>query len=95
MTTMPELELFELTAYEIAALDEAEVDKYISRPEFRLAEIDNGVRKRMLETMIREKEIRAGWVWTSRESNGIIGGPFNSRGAAIVDAQLATNWTRH
>ena len=92
---MPELELFELSAYEIAALDEAEVDKYLRRPEFRLAEIDNGVRKRMLETMIKEKEIRAGWVWTSRVSNGIIVGPFNSRIAAIVDAQSTVNWTYH
>ena len=92
---MQELEMYELTAYEVAALNEAAIDEYIRRPEFRSAESDSQVRQRMLETMIKEKGLRGGWVWTSPVSNEVIGGPFDSYADALIDARSMANWTIH
>jgi hypothetical protein len=60
---LPDLELFELTAREIAEGDDNLLYEYIKRHEFRLAGMNRRVRDRMIDVMIEEQHITGGWFY--------------------------------
>lgn len=60
---LPDAEVFQLTAEEVAAMDEDLVYEYMRRREFRLAGMNSRDRERMLEAIIKEQGIRGGWFY--------------------------------
>ena len=61
--TLPDLEIFQLTASEVAEQDEVLLDEYMSRHEFRLAAMNSRVREKMIDAMIEEEGITGGWFY--------------------------------
>jgi hypothetical protein len=60
---LPDLEVFELTAAECAAMDEDLVWEYMKRREFALAAMNGKVREEMLDCMVAEQCISGGWFY--------------------------------
>jgi hypothetical protein len=60
---LPDVEIFELTAEEVAAADDDVVYEYMKRPEFRLASMNSRVREAMLAAMVEEEGISGAWVF--------------------------------
>jgi hypothetical protein len=89
--SLPDLEIFELTAEEVAAMDEDLVHEYLRRREFRLATMNGRDREKMLAAMIEEQGIQGGWFWHAclpgclPDSDPF--GPFESYAAALADAR--------
>jgi hypothetical protein len=90
-TALPDVEIFELTAAEVAAQDEDLIYEYSRRHEFRLCHMNGRVREAMLAVMIEEEGFTGGWFWQSCFPgclpDGPPIGPFESRAAALADAQ--------
>lgn len=90
-TALPDVEVFQLTAEEIAARDEDAVNEFMKRKEFRLAGFNSRDREAMLEAMVQELGITGGWFWWScfpgclPDSEPM--GPFTTRDEAKADAQ--------
>jgi hypothetical protein len=88
---LPNIEVFELTATEVATMDEDMVHEYGKRHEFRLATMNSRVREAMLDAMVEEKGIQGGWFWQACFpgclSDGDPVGPFATRAEALADAQ--------
>jgi hypothetical protein len=88
---LPDIEVFQLTASEVAEIDEDLVNEYRKRHEFRLATMNSKVREKMFDTMIAEETIQGGWFWQSRfpgcmpDSDPF--GPFQTRDEALADAR--------
>ena len=88
---LPDIEVFELTAREVAERDEDMVYEYMKRREFRLASMNSRDRERMFDAMIEEEGITGGWFWWAcfpgcmPDSDAT--GPFASRAEALADAQ--------
>ncbi len=86
-TALPDIEVFQLTAEEVAALDEDMVHEYSKRHEFRLASMNSRIR----DAMIEEASITGGWFWQScfpgclPDSEPI--GPFKTSHEALADAR--------
>jgi hypothetical protein len=60
---LPDLEIFQLTAREVAEQDEDLIYDYMKQRRFRLASMNSRVRDAMLNTMIEEEGIQGGWFW--------------------------------
>jgi hypothetical protein len=88
---LPDIEIFQLTATEVVAMDEELVWEYGKRPEFRLHSMNSRVRNAMLETIVEEENITGGWFWQSCFPgclpDGNPFGPFESEKEALADAQ--------
>ena len=88
---LPDIEIFELTAHEVAAQDEDLVWEYSKRHEFRLCHMNGRVREAMLDAMIAEQEIEGGWYWWACfpgcMPDGPATGPFPTAALAREDAQ--------
>jgi len=88
---LPDIEVFELTAHEVAGMDEDEVWEFSKRHEFRLASMNSKVRESMLDAMVEELGIEGGWYWQAcfpgclPDSDPV--GPFTSYSEALTDAQ--------
>src|SRR5687767_4690431 len=88
---LPDIEVFELTAAEVAALDEDLVWEYMKRHEFRLAAMCSRDREKMLDAIVEEEGIKGGWFWQScfpgclPDSDPV--GPFATKAEALEDAQ--------
>jgi hypothetical protein len=88
---LPDIEVFQLTAREVAEMDEDMVFEYMKRHEFRLASMNGRDRERMFDAMIEEEGIQGGWFWWScfpgclPDSSPM--GPFASHAEALKDAQ--------
>jgi hypothetical protein len=88
---LPDIEVFQLTAHEVAAQDEDMVWEYMKRHEYRLASMNSKVREAMLDAMIEEEGIEGGWFWWScfpgclPDSSPF--GPFATYDEALQDAQ--------
>ena len=93
--SMPDAEVFQLTAREVAELDEDTIREYMRRNEFRLASMNSRTREQMFDTMIEENGIEGGWyfhfcfVGCLPESSPF--GPYPSRDAAIQAARDMAN----
>ena len=88
---LPDIEVFELTATEVAALDEDTVYDYAKRHEFRIAFMNGRVMEALLDAIVAEEGIAGGWFWQACFPgcipDGPPMGPFDSREAAVADAQ--------
>jgi hypothetical protein len=88
---LPDIEVFQLTAHEVAAMDEDAVFEFMQRPEYRLAGFNGPAREAMLEAIVEEYGIKGGWFWWScfpgclPDSSPM--GPFASHAEALKDAQ--------
>jgi hypothetical protein len=86
---LPDLEIFQFTAREVAEQDGEMVDEYMRRPEFRLASMNSRV-EAMFDAMIEEEGITGGWFYwycfpgCMPDSDAI--GPFESRAEALKAA---------
>lgn len=60
---LPDVEIFQLTAREVAEMDEDMVREYMRRHEFRLASMNSRTREAMFNAMIGEEDITGGWFY--------------------------------
>ena len=85
--SLPDAEVFQLTAREVAERDDDLIHQYMKRHEFRLAAMNSRVREAMFEAMVEEEGIAGGWFyWYSLpgcmpDSDPI--GPYETRNAAV------------
>ena len=90
-TALPDIEVFELTAREVAEQDADMIYEYMKRREFRLAGMNSRDREKMFDAMIEEEGITGGFFWWSCfpgcMPDGPAIGPFASRQEALDDAQ--------
>lgn len=88
---LPDAEVFQLTAQEIAEQDSDLIHEYLKRHEFCLATMNSRDRERMLDAIVEEQGITGGWFYwfclpgCLPDSDPI--GPFVSRAEALADAQ--------
>ena len=88
---LPDVEVFQLTAIEVAETMEDEIYEFSKRHEFRLASMNSAVRAKMFDVMVEELEIEGGWFWWScfpgclPDSDPV--GPFRTYDEALKDAQ--------
>ena len=88
---LPDIEVFELTAQEAAALDVDLVDEYMKRHEYRMATISASARDKMLDDVAKEEGIKGGWFYwycfpgCMPDSEAI--GPFETAALALAAAQ--------
>jgi hypothetical protein len=89
--SLPDVEIFQLTATEVAALDEDLVYEYMKRPAFRLASMNSRDRDAMLDAIVEEEGIEGGYFWHTclpgclPDSTPF--GPFATYQEALADAQ--------
>ena len=89
--SLPDVEIFQLTAYEAAAQDEDLIWEYSKRNEFKLCHVNSKVRKQMIDAIVEEEGIAGGWFWWTcfpgcmPDSSAF--GPFATREEALADAQ--------
>lgn len=92
-TALPDVEVFELTATEVAALNayEDEQFEFLKRPEFKLATMNGRVRDAMLDAMVAELGITGGYYYwfcfpgCLPDSDPV--GPFETQAEALADAR--------
>lgn len=60
---LPDVEVFELTAREVAEMEEDLIFDYMKRHEFRLAAMNSRYRDAMFDAMIEEQGITGGWFY--------------------------------
>lgn len=88
---LPDIEVFQLTAQEVAEMDEDMIYEYSKRHEFRLSSMNSKTRDAMFDAMIEENGITGGWFYwycfpgCLPDSSPY--GPFDSRDEALKDAQ--------
>jgi hypothetical protein len=89
--SLPDLEVFQLTAREAAELDEDMIYQYSRRREFRLASFNSRDREAMFDAMIVEEGIQGGWFYwycmpgCMPDSDAI--GPYKSERVALREAR--------
>ena len=89
--TLPNIETFELTALEVAEMEEDLIWEYMRRHEYRLASMNGKVREAMLDAIVDEEQITGGWYWRAGFPgclpDGDPIGPFRTEAEALEDAQ--------
>jgi hypothetical protein len=61
--SLPDCEVFQLTAREVAERDEDLIHQYMRRHEFRLASMNSATREKMFDAMIEDEGIEGGWFY--------------------------------
>jgi hypothetical protein len=90
--TLPDIEVFQMTAREYAEGDSNEelIREYMDKHAYRLASMNSKVRESMFDAMIEEEEIRGGWFWwtclPSCMPDSCAFGPFKTHAEALADA---------
>jgi hypothetical protein len=93
--TIPDCEVFELTAHETAELDEDMMREYSRKHEYRLAGFNNKTREAMLDAIVENEGINGGFFFQFcfpgclPESSPF--GPYPTRQAAISAARDMAN----
>ena len=88
---LPDIEVFELTAAEIAETMADEIWEAMKLPQFRLASMNSRDRDKLIDYLIAEHSIEGGWFWQAcfpgclPEGDPI--GPFSSYKEALADAR--------
>ena len=88
---LPDLEVFKLSAHEVAAMDDDLIFEFMKRPDYSLAAMNSSDRENMLGAMVAEENIESGWFYwfcfpgCLPDSAAI--GPFPSHRAALKAAQ--------
>lgn len=60
---MPDVEVFQLTAEEVLAMDQDTISEYMKHHEFRLASMNRQVFDKMVERIIEDNGITGGWFY--------------------------------
>jgi hypothetical protein len=60
---LPDLEVFQLTAQEVAERDEELIYEYMQKKQFRLASMNSSVRDKMLDAIVENEGIEGGWFY--------------------------------
>ena len=88
---MHPFKVFQLNAQEVAQMDDDLVWEFSKRHEFRLASMNGRVREAMLDAMVEENGIEAGWfywfVWPGCLPDSEAIGPFPSAQEAFEAAK--------
>ena len=88
---LPDVEVFQLTATEVASMDEDLIGEYMKRKEYRFASFNSRDSEAMLEAIVEEAGIKGGWYWWSCFPgclpDGDPVGPFETAAEAKADAQ--------
>ncbi len=88
---LPDIEVFQLTAHEVAEMDEDAVWEFSHRHEFRLATMNIRTREAMLDAMVNELGITGGWYWWACFPGCLPDcdpvGPFDTEAEALADAR--------
>lgn len=88
---LPDIEVFQLTAAEVAALDDDSVAEFSRRHEFRLCHMNSRVREAMFDAIVAALGVKSGWYWQACFPgclpDGEPQGPFASFAEAKADAQ--------
>jgi hypothetical protein len=88
---LPDCEVFQLTAEEVAELDEDTIAEYMREDEFRLASMNRATRDKMIDRIIEDNEITGGWFyWHCLPGclpDSLPIGPFDTHHEAIAAAQ--------
>jgi hypothetical protein len=89
--SLPDVEIFELTAIEAAEQQEELLWVYSKKPEYKLASMNSKIREKMLQAIVDEECIEGGWFWWSCfpgcMPDGPAIGPFKTAKEALEDAQ--------
>ena len=96
--TLPDLEIFQLTAREVAERDEDLIYEYMKRREFRLAGFNSRDRDAMFDALVEEEGITGGWFYwycfPGCLPDSDMFGPFASYKDALADTQAKKGrWT--
>ena len=91
---LPDLEIFQLTAQEVAERDEDLVWEYTHKHEYRLAGFNSRIREAMFDAMIEAENITGGWFYwycfpgclPDSEANGPFASYNEAKQAARDDA---------
>jgi hypothetical protein len=90
-----ETEVFEMSASEVAELDERAIADYEEMNEFRFSALNSTARAAMLDALAKDYEITGGWYWQECDKYGqstrdmpgsILHGPFATLALAFTDA---------
>jgi hypothetical protein len=90
---LPDIEVFQMTADEIAVsgMYEDEIYELTKRREFRMASMNSRDRQALIDRLIEEEGIQGGWFWQACFPgclpDGDLNGPFDSYAEALADAQ--------
>ena len=88
---LPDVEVFQLTAIEVAEREDDLIDEYQRRHEYRLAGMNSRVREALLEAIVDEQQITGGWYWWSCFPGCLPDsdpeGPFPTEADALDDAR--------
>lgn len=90
--TLPDIEVFEMTAREYAESDSNEelIYEYMHKHEFRLASVSSRVREAMFDAMLEEEGIEGGFFWWTCLPgclpDSCAFGPFKTHAEALADA---------
>jgi hypothetical protein len=88
---LPDARVYELTAREVAEMDEDTIRGYMRRREFQLAAMSSRTRKAILDAIVANEGITGGWFFDyclpgcMPDSQPF--GPYESRDAAIAAAR--------
>ncbi len=89
--SLPDIEVFQLTAAEAAERDEDLIHEYMKRHEFRLAGFNSQDRQAMIDAIVEENGIKGGYFWQvclpGCLPDSDVFGPFASREEALEDAR--------
>ena len=61
--SLPDVEVFQLNAVEVAELDEDLVLEYLRKQEYRLATVNGRARDAMLDAIVEDHSITGGWFY--------------------------------
>ena len=89
--TLPNILVTQFTAHEIAETLEDGIYEFSKRQEFRLASMNGTVRDRMLDAMVDELNLEAGFMWCLCFPGCLPdtewSGPFPTHAEALADAR--------
>lgn len=61
--SLPNVEIFQLTALEVAEQDEELIRQYMRKPQFRIASMNSRTREAMLDAIVENEGIQGGWFY--------------------------------
>ena len=88
---LPDIEVFQITAVEVAATMDDDIWEFMRRPEFCFAAMNSRDRERMYDAMVEELGIEGGWFYwycfpgCLPDSEPV--GPFKSHAEALKSAR--------
>lgn len=89
--TLPDIEVFQMTAQEVVESGVYDDDLWEMRDRFPLMGMNSRDRQRAIDTLVAEQGIKGGWFWQSCQPGCLPDsdpmGPFDSYAEALADAR--------